>query len=253
MKYKLGIITPIYITKQRLDVSMSCLHSLVQCEIPFPIKHVFVDDGSCGEGLELIVQYREAMRNTEMDVHLMQNEKRKGKYYLSHNWKDALCYSQDCEYIMSIPDDVLVNPWMFQVIEQCLDYMQNFDFLTFFKDTRKKCFGQQGYGMSIVRGFEEAPFCDGFMLLGSLEKFNTIILKQDVKHCAEIGSTGLWRSANEIIQAKQWKILCTKESLAQHIGNSFSSMTGEPRKLDRYIRADNVNLWDVPQILKEGE
>ena len=243
--YKLGIITPCHITQERYDISLAWITSMLNCRIPFKIKHVIVNDCSIPAADLMLLEYAQIGKKKKIDVEIINHSKPWGKWALSKNFVEAIIHACECDYIISIPDDVLLNPWLFEVIEKALEYNR---IMTFFKDTRGNIWNHEYNKNGFNKYFDYAPCCDGFLLLATWDTYNTVIKEVDEDEAKSKHSTLVWRNANKYLV--DYDILQYKESLAQHIGNPFSSMTNSPRNKERYIYAKDVNLWRKPLILK---
>jgi len=246
--YKLGIVTPCHITQERYDISLAWITSMLNCRIPFKIKHVIINDCSTEKAALMLLEYSQVAK--KIDVEIINHHKPWGKWALSKNFVEGIIQLAECDYVISIPDDVLLNPWLFETIAVTMDliYIQhNIKAVTYFRDTRGAIWDVGSSG-EFDEFFNYAPCCDGFMLLATWITYNEMIKEVDEAEAKEKHSTLVWRNANKYLA--DYDILEYKESLAQHIGNPFSSMTNSPRNKERYIYAKDVNLWRKPKILK---
>lgn len=256
---KLGIITPAYITQERHDISLAWAYSMVQAAEHIPagmlVKQVIIDDCSPA-GEDVFKAYHSGVKFIKrfyFDVRT--NTIRRGKWSLSKNFVDGVkqfCHEGETwDYIISIPDDVLVNKYIFEAIYRSV-YLFDDEVraITFFKDNRRDIWGK-GISEGIVYNphFKYAPSCDGFMLLSRTDDYRAMIKPVDEREAQAQGSTLVWRNVNKYL--KKYAILEYNESLAQHIGNSYSAMVGAPRNKERYIYAHDVNLFNMPKILNK--
>ena len=252
---KLGIVTPAYITQERHDISLAWTYSMALCAEYIPsglkVKHVIIDDCSpCGQDIyELYYNYAKHKPNFKVEV--IGHTLRYGKWALNRNFLEGISALKDCDFIISIPDDVIINQHLFEVIKKTYKYLAgNVKAITYFKDVRRDIWGGVSGGQ-FNDWFNYVSCCDGFILLASRETYTAMIQRVDEK-AAEAGHTTMvWRNANNYLAG--YKILEYKESLAQHIGNSFSAMVGAPRNTERYIYAKDINLFNKPGVLIRGK
>jgi len=250
MKYKLGIITPVHIKARRHDITLAWIDSMLRSQIYYPIKHVIINDGSEECGNTLLAKYQAEASTVQPNLHIFElyNEKRKGKWFLAKNFLQGLSEMKDCEYILSCPDDVLLNPWIFEAINVSLPLLEKVSGITFFKDIRANMWNLiPNHGNRYDNHFNRCGSCDGFLLVCKNKVFNEMVEDIDPDFARAQKATLIWRYANK--NHLKGDILEYKESLSQHIGNPFSAMTNETRKLERFIYARDVNLWRKPDIL----
>ena len=248
---KLGIVTPAYITQERHDISLAWVYSMVKLAEYIPsglkVKHVIIDDCSpCGQDV-YEAYYSGISRLHNYKLIVQGNGARRGKWALSRNFLDWLRGLSDCDFIISIPDDVLINQHLFEVIKNTYKHLTgNVKAITYFKDVRRDIWGGVSGGQ-FNDWFNYVSCCDGFILLASRETYTAMIQRVDEKQAEAGHTTMVWRNANKYLA--DYKIIEYKESLAQHIGNSFSAMVGAPRNTERYIYAKDINLFNKPGVL----
>jgi hypothetical protein len=176
------------------------------------------------------------------------NTHRRGKWALSRNFVDGIKLLNDCDYIISIPDDVIINQRLYEVINKTYKYIAgDVKAITYFKDKRRNIWGGVDDGV-YNDWFNYVSCCDGFLILARRETYQAMIKSVNEEEAEAQKSTMVWRNANKYLSA--FKIIEYKESLAQHIGNSYSAMVGAPRNKERYIYAKDVNIFTKPEILR---
>ena len=248
-KYDLGIVTPVHITQERHDIALAWIYSMLQIKVPkgFKIKHVIFNDHSPAP--DPIYEYQ---NRAEYNIHIYTPSELQGKWNLGNNFREALTYMHDCKYVISIPDDMLLNPYLFEIIDydlQDASIWEHADAITYFRDTRGNIWGNDISGKDLdIDHYNVAPCCDGFLLLAKYETYKNMMGWINPAEAESKGSTLVWRNCNKYL--REGVILQYEQSLAQHIGNPFSSMVGAPRNKERYIYGENVNLFEKPEVLK---
>jgi len=243
----IGIIIPIY---QRYDLTLASLYSLYFCKDFYNIKIVFIDDGSHDERLTaLLKDFKKDKEKDYNTIDIIQHAENWGMYKYYQSIFEALKLMYDCNYVLFSANDILYNPYIFQVIRRSYHlFNDNIKCIEYWIDSRSRY--KDGY-KSIKKFnsyFDTVLETDGFLSLFDryfISHLNWDEIRQRIDRRED--SSFVWKFINE--QLRNFKILRYKESLCQHIGNIKSSMHIRQREIESLVGL-KCNLFKKPKILE---
>ena len=250
-EYEIGIVMS---TFDRYELLYATLHSL-NCsfkEINTKIKLVVIDDGSMDADVDKALQeFEQKKSNANLDVKVIQHWKNYGKKNYSRTLREGVDECAGCKYILFMPDDIVMNQSLFAVILKSRKYfnkeIKGINFMTDDRATRQvaRRFNYENKG-KLDDFFHYVDWTDGFL---AFFEYDTIAGLKFENEASEEGSN-LWPVLNNQMLENKYRQIRLNESLCLHIGNLGSKMNTEERKF-MPIRSINVNLFDIPEILKK--
>ena len=239
---KLGIVMSTYDRYEMLYATLDSLYRMVDFK---NVKLSICNDGSTDMDVNNILAEFQG-KGDGVRLNVIEHKKNYGKTRYSKTLQECVESLSDCKYILFMPDDIIVNSYLFQVIEKCYKYFKgDIKVLNLMMDSRsvKSPYGKKIY-FDIAdhdKYFTEVGWTDGFL---ALMEYKTIAgIKFENKANAEGSNT--WPVINRQIDGKQLRL---KESLCLHIGNICSIMNSRERECAP-IRSVKVNINRKPEIL----
>jgi len=241
-KTKLGIVMSTYDRYEMLYATLNSLYNMIDFK---NVKLCICNDGSTDRDInDVLAEFQE---RREINLEVIQHKKNYGKARYSKTLKELVEGVSDCKYVLFMPDDIIINPYLLKVIEKSYKYLKgDIKVLNFMIDSRavKSPHGKQIYYdiAEYDEWFTRVIWTDGFL---ALMKYETIAgLRFENKATVEGSNT--WPIINK--QLVDYKQLRLKESLCLHIGNVCSIMNSAERKYAP-IRSIKVNINNKPKIL----
>jgi ADP-heptose:LPS heptosyltransferase len=245
-KFELGILMCTY---NRYELLIATLTSFLQAFNDPSVKISIVDDGSSDKRInQALFQFKQVFKG---EIVILRNSENKGRLGYPYTMYRAWNQLYDCKYILTMPDDALINPYAYEVFKKSYKYFgPDVKCINFFRDSRK----ERPYTEYDKFFFHTEPYDKYFEISTGVDGFACLFENKFLKTVnwnapSTENKTNVWR--NFFNQLKGYKNLLYKESLCSHIGNIFSIMwankDGGRRTLS--IEGLNVNLWDKPLIL----
>jgi hypothetical protein len=246
-KYELGIMIATY---DRYELLVCTLSSLLETFNDPSVKIAFINDGSTDKRIpQSLFEFKKVFKGS---VVILNNNINKGRLGYPYSLYRAWNQLYNCKYILTMPDDAILNRYTYQVLKKSYKYFgKDIKCITFFRDGRaktpyseydKEFFHTEPYD----KYFDISTGVDGFLCLFE----NAFLKTMDWNAPSTEKKTNFWRHFHW--QLKEYKNLLYKETLCIHVGNISSIMwtNKEGRRLLN-IEGLNVNLWDEPLILSD--
>jgi len=246
-KYQLGIMMATYDRYELLAVTLdNIIHKLNHSSIKFSL----VDDGTDDDRMRgLLHQFKVHFKGKF--VYRKHKENMGKPYYKDTLWEsyEAL---KDCEYIVVIPDDVIMNNYIYDALKKGIEYFKDSKIkcLSFFRDSREKdmSHSESDEYFKPIRAYDDYfNVTGGVDGLGVLFRFS-FLDQLDWKAPSTEKQTQIWRHIKK--QFKKGNVLTCKESLFEHIGNIDSKFWTASRRLVK-IWGLCFNQWRRPAMLAE--
>lgn len=243
-QYKLGIVM---VTCARYDTLIATLTSLYNTGIT-GTKIVIVDDASNDAHIEdMINNYKCKLIKLGNMVQIIRHGRRYGKNRFCDTLTDGIKACSNCDYIFFMPDDIIINPYIFEVIKKAYTIIkEKVAVITFFIDSRTSKYKLYTVGKPYKKYYNIINAIDGFLCLFKRDIFDGI----ELKSCSDKSGSGTWTNLCRKLNLKDYFFLQFNECLGEHIGNLSSMMNTNERNL-RKIYGIDVNIIDKPKILND--
>jgi len=248
-KSKLGIVIATY---NRLELLENLFISLYRCINFKDIAIALVDDGTDDNRLDKILDiWIKLFKKSDVDLKIVTHKYNYGKKKFSKTIKDGVDALSESEYILFMPDDIIVNPYLFDVIKCSYKYFKGkMQCISYMADTR--AIPVRGFKSLYTpikehdKYFDRVEWADGFLTLYK----NDTLKKLKFHNNATGEGSGFWTKINEQLKSKGIIQLRYKESLCLHICSDTSKMNPEEREV-KPIQTIECNLLSKPKILSK--
>jgi len=247
-KYELGIIMGVY---ERYDTLIATFQSLLNCPGFRDLKMIITDDCSQNPKIkEIIDEFKIIAKPRGVDIYHDYLTPHRGREKYNECLQSSFGHAKNCKYAVMIPDDVIVNPWLFDAIREGFKYYTNqIKCIQYFQDSHSFRYKKHRSGPDHKSGF----FYETLYQDGVLTCYETAAIEGMRFECRPTSmGTGVWNKwRNEFHIGRGFTGLCYKESLVEHIGNQLSVLNSDERRRNP-IYGINVNLFEKPIILERG-
>jgi len=246
-RFDLGVLICTY---DRYEFLLTTLNSYILCKNLVNIKFCIVDDGSCDEYVDAaIMAFKNALPVSCM-LEVVKHGSNYGKAKYGETMREGVEALKDCPYILFSPDDIVVNPWLFDVVRESIKLLTiNIRAISHMADERAE---NGRYMKPQYRPIEKynnfykyVVHTDGFLSLLSRESMAEV----NFNHSHDDSGSGVWTALNRQFAQKGWKQLRLNESLCFHFGNIKSRMNAGERAIHP-LRSVRFNLNRKPEVLK---
>lgn len=236
------------ISYNRYFLASATLKNLHACKFKDTL-FIIHDDASPNPKLhDLYARFSTAVQKQGNKCIVITREKHEGLPGLSLAFQSVLSKAKqyNCERILFTPDDLIYNLHIADVIER-VKFEGSEMVATFWNDSRGELFGRN-CKRNEKNGWHTGASVDGFAVLMPVDFALTLDWGVDMEKARATKRSMIWHKICRQLDA--YTIRRTNESLCEHIGNIQNATHDRPKSVERKIWALNVNLFEVPEVLK---